>query len=1127
MTGAARAAEEPTHIFDATLSLTGDCTTSTLDPVPDPGCPGGAHPSFSFSNPSTFAENPVNAAVDDYGDIFVAVPGTSNPGDGSRIDVFAPSGLFIDEIKVPNGLAEIAVDRDGHIYARTGNTVDPTLLRFDPTVYNPAAAELEYASPPVTVFPQGTAGFNDRSGIAVDPSNGHLYVLLHGSLGNVVGEYGSAGEGNALIETGIGAMTIQDRSSWLTVDGRNHDVYVSNAAELTSLPDILVFDGEAPGHPLKRTIDGSNTPAGHFTSTDGHIAPAIEESDGHLFVEDIGTSLIKKPVYEFAEDGSYVGAIEHRFEYISFTKIAIDNGTHSPNNGYLFVAARSGNVGHLYAFEPKREPKPPIVESVAAGGVTEDEAELRATVNPDRSATHYRFELVTAEAFAEEGFATPIVVGEGDLPAGNEGIPVSASAAGLSAATSYRFRVVAESQCEPGGCSGEGSGAFRTFAPEVTEAGCPNASLRSGASSALPDCRAYELVTPPDTSGRAPYAPGVTAAGFPGSPPASRDGGSLGFAILGGALPGYGATGSFNGDLYVASRTEGGWETANSGPTGEEAVADHSLALSPDHGYSLWGIDGGSAQGEGSLPTGGESQAYVRMPGGTFELLAQGSLGSVLTQPNLGINNRATPERVTESGAHILFSSLYHLEPNAAPAETQTLYDRTAGGETRVISLLPGEVPLGAHQYAEYKGSSQNGKTIAFTANELDGLYVRVDNAETLEVTSLPAAVAGMSADGRFVFYTKAGNLYRFDTETQQTLTVADSGDARVVNIPGTGTTAYFLSQQVIPGSGASPSGAVAQAGKENLYLWDGVGVRFVGTLLPGDVNSSLNSSEIELEFRGGLGEWANGFSNFEDLAVDPSRSTSDGTTLLFEARADLTGESSGETEVYRYDAVAGSLTCISCGGAGGSGEGGATLVTVTNQDLAAAPLTPASLVPNLSLDGRRAFFQTREQLVLRDTDGVQDVYEWEADGTGSCSNSGGCVYLISSGHSPGPAYLFGASASGDDVFFATPELLVGADRSETMSVYDARVDGGFAPPSAPAGECLGEACQPAAVAPDDPTPASSSYEGPGNVQPPKRHRCRKGSHRVKRGKATRCVRRHRKHQESNKRAHAKRRTSR
>jgi len=70
----------------------------------------------------------------------------------------------------------------------------------------------------------------------------------------------------------------------------------------------------------------------------------------------------------------------------------------------------------------------------------------------------------------------------------------------------------------------------------------------------------------------------------------------------------------------------------------------------------------------------------------------------------------------------------------------------------------------------------------------------------------------------------------------------------------------------------------------------------------------------------------------------------------------------------------------------------------------------------NLSASGDQFFFQTAEALLPADTNGTTDVYEWEADGAGSCRSSaedGGCLYLLSTGKSPDPSYLGDASVSG------------------------------------------------------------------------------------------------------------------
>jgi hypothetical protein len=137
-----------------------------------------------------------------------------------------------------------------------------------------------------------------------------------------------------------------------------------------------------------------------------------------------------------------------------------------------------------------------------------------------------------------------------------------------------------------------------------------------------------------------------------------------------------------------------------------------------------------------------------------------------------------------------------------------------------------------------------------------------------------------------------------------------------------------------------------------------------------------------------------------------------------------------------------------------------------------------------ISDDGSRVFFDSPVALVPKDTNNQQDVYEWERDGTGSCQESSGCIYLLSGGTDPGTASWFiGSSASGDDVFFVTRAKLTPEDGTETDVVYDARV-GGVQPPTPPT--CTGTGCQ--GLPPGPPvfaTPSSVTFMGVGNFPPP------------------------------------------
>jgi len=184
---------------------------------------------------------------------------------------------------------------------------------------------------------------------------------------------------------------------------------------------------------------------------------------------------------------------------------------------------------------------------------------------------------------------------------------------------------------------------------------------------------------------------------------------------------------------------------------------------------------------------------------------------------------------------------------------------------------------------------------------------------------------------------------------------------------------------------------------------------------------------------------------------------------------------------------------CVSCNPTGTPATSEAYLAG--NLLTTPAPERNAFLTRNLSEDGSRVFFQTKEALVPQDTNAQSDVYEWERDGAGSCDpasagfseSDGGCLYLISTGQSDDQSYFGDASATGDDVFFFTRQPLVGQDQDENDDLYDARVEGGIAAQNpTPSVPCAGEACREAPGVPSVfGVPSSTAVTGNDNLLPP------------------------------------------
>jgi len=153
---------------------------------------------------------------------------------------------------------------------------------------------------------------------------------------------------------------------------------------------------------------------------------------------------------------------------------------------------------------------------------------------------------------------------------------------------------------------------------------------------------------------------------------------------------------------------------------------------------------------------------------------------------------------------------------------------------------------------------------------------------------------------------------------------------------------------------------------------------------------------------------------------------------------------------------------------------------------------SPSLYRPRAVLDNGRVFFNAFDGLVPADSNGEWDVYQYEPVGVGNCQASsggasvvpsaGGCVSLISSGTAEEEAAFFDASVTGDDAFFWTPAQLSVLDEDHELDIYDGRVNG-VAATLAPKTECLGEACQPAALILSVPNPASASFKGEGNIR--------------------------------------------
>ena len=202
----------------------------------------------------------------------------------------------------------------------------------------------------------------------------------------------------------------------------------------------------------------------------------------------------------FNPDGK---ATTYRFQYGVDTTYGLETPVQSGGSGVTDFEAtstvtglKSGRVWHyrivasnaegttVGADHTFRTASPPELGGVRASQVTESSAILHATIDPVGYAANYRFEYGATTSYGQV-----IPVPDGTIPAGNSPVEVTHQITGLQPGVTYHFRVIAENEW------GESVSADTTF--DFAPPSCPNAHVRQQTqSSYLPDCRAYELVSP-------------------------------------------------------------------------------------------------------------------------------------------------------------------------------------------------------------------------------------------------------------------------------------------------------------------------------------------------------------------------------------------------------------------------------------------------------------------------------------------------------------------------------------------------------------------------------------------------------------------------------------------------------
>jgi hypothetical protein len=585
---------------------------------------------------------------------------------------------------------------------------------------------------------------------------------------------------------------------------------------------------------------------------------------------------------------------------------------------------------------------------------------------------------------------------------------------------------------------------------------CPNAAFRIGPSAHLPDCRAYELVTPPfknaggieniesmDPAG-SPLLVSITAAtaGAEGDPYISFSG-----------APAY----------YSIARTASGWSTVPVNLPSSEYIAPVDLnegPLTSLNGERTTWLARGVGRPENSLGW------FAREPdrslvevGPALPPSAPAGNPTVLRE-SLGLDQRG----LSADGSRVFFSMKGDFWPgDGTRGGRESLYEYVGAGNREPLLVgvndngeqigQCGDAIGGGAAEGPYGGSlfndnavSADGDTVFFSVfpggcggsgPPVAELFARVDNglagAHTVSISEpseedcaacyengrlisagrlASATFVGASEDGSKVFFATtqpllgadtSENLYEYDFDAPpgQRLTRISAGDATVSN----------PAAEVLSGDGYEHLLVqVSQDGSHVYFL-----ARGVLTRTPNEQSEAAEAGAPNLYVFEQDAEHPSGRLAFiATLSVSDEKPTSeggfesnvtpDGRFLVFTSNRDLTPDDTSTTrQLFEYDAQTGALVRVSVGEDGYNHDGNTptNLVTIVHPNYEGKSYEPAGYWSHLSVsaDGQYVFFESPAALTPQAIEGFESFSDGKLEGFENVYEyHAGQVSLISDG---------------------------------------------------------------------------------------------------------------------------------